>query len=104
MDACAHCGKPVADQKEWEQHDCPARMIREPIPWNTPTELALAGNVANSEWAVIEAALTWDAMFPARQSTIPEDDELHFAIRRLIAARDLHQRAHQTPEQKGQPA
>jgi len=39
------------------------------------------------ERRVVEAALACDSVYLRRLSTWPEDDELHFACRALLAAR-----------------
>jgi hypothetical protein len=43
--------------------------------------------LAKLEREVVEAALACDSVYLRRLSTWPEDDELHFACRALLAAR-----------------
>lgn len=45
--------------------------------------------IAELERAVIDAALAWDVLYKARPEQWPEDDNLHFTVERLLAARRL---------------
>lgn len=45
--------------------------------------------------AVVDAALTWDVLYRARQQTIPEDDDLHFACQRLLTTNQTYKAVHE---------
>ena len=69
--SCITCGYVYTNLEDWYGHRCGDGKLSLP----------------QMEKALFQAAVSWDMAYSQRSETIPVDDELHFAVQRLMSAK-----------------